>query len=84
MYTSLGALELSTIQPRTTYDCADGADEDIGSAAGFFNLLKKTLRLKEGGLFYGAHPCSNHVWISKAVHARDKHNPWGDLQQPSI
>ena len=38
------------------------------------------LRIREGGLLYGACPCSLMVWIAKFVHKRTIERPWGDEQ----
>ena len=53
-------------------------EEDICTTPGFFKLLLKALCLREGGLCYAGHPCSNMVWIAKSVHKRTREAPWGD------
>ena len=70
---------------RSTYDVMNNeVEQDLLAVTGFFKLLLLVLCLREGGLYYGGHPCSSMVWIGRCVNCRSPLQPWGDENCASL
>ena len=63
---------------REKCDKVANCEDDICSVAGFGRLIALTLRLRVGGLLWGAIPCNTFSWMSRGTYGRSPTFPCGD------